>query len=431
MKKSNLKLVLALLLVTIAGIIVYSCRKSEGPPDPNASIPVQRLLVISALNSFTNDSIGQFSVAITAPSGTINQVATGNTVVIKDPVSGTYVIVVSKTGYNTATAKTINIALPSDAKSSMIVQTSVGLTKVAPAVVITAATGGAIPVKANSEVTTSATIATVTVAPATVFTLADGSKPATVSITSTNVPVNTQLAPMLNIGGVTEVQVSAIEVIKDQIPVKTLDLQPEGMTFDKPMVIDMYIGDLYPSDMPIAIKTLKQDGLTLNYVRKDGTVEVILPDHFSADRNTVYYKITHFSKWNLLDNWLSIRLINTTKSAVQSQSGACGGPLGGTFEYITRYRMNDPSDPYRPWLLTARWADAVYSVKENFSFPGQTGFYVVATWQCTLENWELTDRCPGFWQQWRIRSIVIPQKGEMPKLQYVPCHNQGGHNQGG
>jgi len=425
MKKSNLKLILIFLLVATVGATFNSCRKSVGPPDPNLSITVQRQIVISALNSFTNDSIGQFSAAITTPAGaTTTLVAAGNTVVVSDPVAGAYVVVVSKTGYNTSTAKTLNVALPTDAKSSFILKTSVGLSKVAAAVAVTSAAGATIAVKSNSEVATSSVIADVTVAPATVFTLADGTKPTTVNISVTNVPVNTQLAPVLNVGGVNQVQVSSIDVIKDQIPVKTLDLQPEGMTFDKPMIIDMYIGDMYPSDMPVAIKTLKQDGLTLNYVKKDGTVEVLTPDHFSADRNTVYYKITHFSKWNLLDSWLSIKLTGTTKSAIQSQSGACGAPLGGTFTYTTTYKMNDPADPYRPWLLTSRWADAVYSVKENYSFAAQTGFIAVATWQCTLENWTLTDTCPGYWQTWRTRSIVIPVQGEKPQLQYVACHQQ-------
>ncbi len=99
MKKSNLKLVFVFLLATVLGVAFYSCRKSVGPPDPNASIVVDRKLVISALNAIAGDSISQFSVAITSPSGTTNQVATGNTVVIKDPVGGSYSIVVTKTGY--------------------------------------------------------------------------------------------------------------------------------------------------------------------------------------------------------------------------------------------------------------------------------------------------------------------------------------------
>ena len=432
MKKSNLKLVLALLLVAIAGIIVYSCRKSEGPPDPNATMTVERKLVISALNSFANDSIGQFSVAITAPSGTINQVATGNTVVIKDPVAGAYVIVVSKTGYTTSSAQTVNITLPADAKTSMTVKVSVGLNKTAAAVAITSAAGGTIAVKSNSEVASSATVANVTVPAATVFTLADGTKPASVNISVTNVPVMSQLAPVMNIGGVEQVLVNNVEVIKDQMPIKNLDLQPEGMSFDKPMIIDVYIGDQYPDDMPLDVKTAEQDGLTMNYVRKDGTVEVVTPDHFSADRNTVYYKITHFSNWHLMNRFWRLTSVNVTLSEVKTQVGECGGPLGGTFTYEVRYKRIG-GDPFLPWLLTgSKRGDAVYSISLPYSVLGQTGFYIQATWQCTLLNYTLSYTGPSpYWKSYGTRGIVIPILTSMPTIQFIPCHNQGGHNQGG
>ena len=429
MKRSNLKLVPVFLLMTVMVFaVVFSCKKSDVAPDPNLNIKVERKLVVSALNSSTNDSIGQFSVSITTPTSTINQVAAGNTYVVTDLVAGAYTIVVSKTGYSTSTAQTVTVALPTDAKTSMILKQTLTLTKAAAAVAVTAAAGAVIPVKANPDVSTSATVADVTVAAGTVFTLADGTKPTTVNISVSNVPVNTQLAPLLNVGGVNEVQVTNIVVIKDQIPVKTLDLQPEGMTFDKPMIIDMYIGDMYPSTMPLDVKIAKQNGLTLNYVKKDGTVEVLTPDHFSTDRNTVYYKVTHFSKWNLLDNWLSIKLISTTKSAVQTKFGACGAALSGTFQYTARYKINDSADPYGAWLLTSRWADAVYTVSDNYSFAAQPNYEIKATWQCTLENWQLTDTCPGFWQQWHTRNFIIPQQGEATKCEYVACHNQGGGN---
>jgi hypothetical protein len=423
MKKSNLKILSLLMLVAIVVATVFSCKKTSFPPDPNDNIVVKRQLEVSALNAFTGDSIGQFSVTITTPSATVTQTATGNKYVLTNLVSGNYTVVVSKTGYNTSTAKTVSVSLPTDAKSSMIVNASVTLAKVAAAVAVTGTTGGVVTVKANSEVAASATVASVAVAPATVFTLADGTKPATVSISVTNVPVNTQLAPVVNVGGSNQVVVASIDVIKDQIPVKTLDLQPEGLTFSQPMVIDMYIGDMYPPQMSIADKTSKQAGLTLNYVRKDGTVEVLTPDHFSTDRNTVYYKITHFSQWHLLDNFLKIVKGANTKSAIQTKTSACGLGLNATFEYTTLYKMMDPADPYRPWLLTSQWADARYTVQESVNAPAQAGWTCVATWQCTLENWVLTDSCPGFWQQWKTRNIVIPVKGEKPTVSYVACHN--------
>jgi len=426
MKNLSLKVARTLILCGIALLAIYSCKKSPVPPDPNLDVPVTRQLVISALNAFSTDSIGQFSVTVTTPTTTVNQVATGNTYVLNNPVSGTYVITISKTGYVTSNPSTVNVVVPTDAKTSMIVKESIGLTKSAPAVVVTGATGGVITTKSNTDVASSAVVANTTVAPATVFTLADGTKPATVSISVSNVPVNTQIVPLMNVGGVNEIQVTGIDVIKDQIPVKSLDLQPEGMTFDKPMIIDMYIGDLYPPIMSIADKTAKQTGLTLNYVRKDGTVEVLTPDHFSADRNTVYYKVTHFSKWNLLDNYLTIKFISTSLAPIQTQTGKCGFPFAGNFKQVSRYVYGAAADPYGPWLLTGRFADAVYSVSVNFSEVAKTGYYVQATWQCNLENWVMTDLCPGYWQQWRTRNITIPVSGQAVKITYVVCHNQGG-----
>jgi hypothetical protein len=424
MKNLSLKMARTLVLCGIALMAIHSCKKSPVPPDPNLDVPVTRQLVISALNAFSTDSIGQFSVAITTPTTTVNQVATGNTVVISNLVSGTYVITISKTGYVTSNPSTVNVVVPTNAKTSMIVKESIGLTKAAPAIVVTGATGGVIATKSNTDVASSAVVANTTVAPATVFTLADGTKPTTVSISVSNVPVNSQVVPLMNVGGVNEVQVTGIDVIKGQIPIKTLDLQPEGMTFDKPMIIDMYIGDLYPPNLPLAYKIAKQDGLTLNYVRKDGTVEVLTPDHFSVDRNTVYYKVTHFSKYNLTDNYVSIQYVNTTNSSPQSKSGTCGFPLAGTFNYTVRYKIMDPADPYGAWVLTSRNADAVYSVSESYSFEARAGYYVQASWQCDVENYILTDNTPG--QQWHTRNITIPVQGQKVTLTYVVCHNQGG-----
>lgn len=426
MKKSNLNFLLGLLLIVTSVTAFHGCKKSSDAPDPNLSIVVKRQLVVSVLNAFTNDSIGQFNVSITTPSSTISQVSTGNTFVVPDPVAGSYTIVVSKTGYTTSNPKVVTVVLPTDPKASLKVDATLALSKAATAVAVTTTAGATIPVKANAEVPSSATVANVTVAASTAFTLADGTKPTTVNISVTNVPVNAALEQIINSGGSSQIEVGNIEVIKDQIPVKSLDLQPEGLTFDKPMIIDMYIGDLYPSTMPLDVKILKQDGLTLNYVKKDGTVEVLKPDHFSTDRNTVYYKVTHFSKWNLLDGWLSIKQNASTLSPLETKTGSCGQAFSGSFEYTTLYKMNDPADPYRPWLLTGVWADAKYTVKEAFTAAAQANYYAQVTWQVTLENWTLTDTCPGFWQTWRTRTIVIPIQGNKPLIKYIACHNQGG-----
>jgi hypothetical protein len=429
MKKSNLKLFLAILMVSIAGIIIYSCRKSEGPPDPNASITVERKLVISALGSFAKDSIGQFSATITSPSGTVNQVATGNTIVIKDPVAGNYTIVVTKTGYNTSAPEVVNITVPADPKASMTINVPILLVKLATPVAVTGTTGAVIAVKVNSEVPTSAPVANATVSPGTVFTLADGTKPATVSITATNIPSEASTAPVTNTGGGNQVTLtSSTEVVNNSIPMQQLDLQPTGLVLSVPMIIDMYIGDDYPSSMSLAEKTARQGGLTLNYVRSDGTVEEVSPDHFSADRNTVFYKISHFSRWTHLNRYAKMTKASTFYTyETQSKSSDCGSFLSGVFQVVRIYSKSTRL----PWLITRKDnADLVYASR-LFNLPSiyaPTGYYFKFDGIFKIENWVLTDSTPGFGQ---IYNIQVPTYLSSSLFNFIPCHNQGGHNQGG
>lgn len=427
MGKSNLKPVLAFLLIAIAGIIVYSCRKSEGPPDPNATITVERKLVISALNSFVRDSIGQFSVAITSPSGTVNQVATGNTYVVKDPVAGDYTIVVSKTGYNTASPEVITVTLPTDPKASMTINVTSLLVKLAAPVAVTGTTGAVIAVKTNSEVPTSAPVANATVAPGTVFTLADGTKPATVNITATNIPTEASTAPITNTGGGQQASVTSnSELVNSSVPLQQLDLQPSGLVLSVPMMIDMYIGNDYPSDMSLAEKIAAQDGLTLNYVRTDGTVEVVSPDHFSADRNTVYYKISHFSRWTRLNKYSRVtKATPFITYETQSKTSDCGGNISGSYLF---YRLYLSSTRIGWWLGLRSDLHLYYSLIHPLGIiQSPTGFYVKADVTATIENWVLTITVPGFP---RTYNIQIPTNITF-KQAFIPCHNQGGHNQGG
>lgn len=428
MGKSNLKPVLVFLLVSIAGIIVYSCRKSEGPPDPNASITVERKLVISALNSFARDSIGQFSATITSPSGTVNQIATGNTIVIKDPVAGNYIIVVTKTGYNTSAPEVVNVTLPADPKASMTLVVPIFLVKLATPVAVTGTTGAVISVKTNSEVPTSAPVANATVTPGTVFTLADGTKPAMVSITATNIPTEASTAPVTNTGGGNQVVLSgSSEVVNNSVPLHQLDLQPTGLVLSIPMIIDMYIGDDYPSDMSLAEKTARQVGLTLNYVRKDGTIEEVSPDHFSADRNTVYYKISHFSTWIQLNKFAKMTMASIFyTNETQNHYSGCASSYHAIFQLVKTYSKSTRL----PWLITRKsGVDLVYGTFPfTLDFPVLTGYYFSMDVTFRVENWILTDSTPGYSQTFNIQ---IPIQLSSVLTKFIPCHNQGGHNQGG
>jgi hypothetical protein len=416
MKKSNLKILSLLMLVGIVVATVFSCKKTSFPPDPNDSIVVKRELVVSALNAFNNDSIGQFNVTITTPSGTVNQVATGNTYVMKDPVAGNYTVLVTKTGFSASAATPFTVVLPTDPKVGATFVVSVPLTKVAAPVTVTGTTGAVIAVKTNSEVASSAPIAAATIAPGTVFTLADGTKPATVAISVTNVPVNTDNAPALIVGGVPQIEVSSgVEIVNNQIPSQKLDLQPSGLVLSQPMTIDMYIGDDYPSDMPLAEKIARQASLSLNYVRKDGTVEVVTPDRFSADRNTVYYKISHFSEWVQTNQ--DITLEETDDKVVylspnQTVNSACGLVLSRTFEVVNVYTGRIA------WKLTGRSTAVSYRTFRVVNLVGRPGFIGNAIFSCEVKYFNLKDR----WEKSSVK-IRIAQKNVKLTTTYLPCHN--------
>ena len=424
MKKSNLKVVLLFFALVVAGAAIYSCKKSTTTPDPNLSIVVSRQLVISALNTYSGDSIGQFTAAITTPTTTLNQTATGNTIVIKDPVAGNYSIVVSKTGFTTSVAKTITVVLPTDAKSSLKIKASVGLSQVAAPVVVTSSAGGAIPVNTFAGVASSAVVADVTVAPATVFTLADGSKPTSVSISVTNVPVATATLPATN----NTVVATSVPVVKNQVPIQTLDLQPEGMTFDKPMVIDMNIANLFPASMSVAQKTAYQNALTLNYVKKDGTVEVITPDHFSADRNTVYYKISHFSTWVLTNSAVIsfVQIASTEIPFTPAVNPTCGATLAaGSFTESITYTNSDATIPNLAWILTNRSdiTSVTYPVTVNFdAVAGVANTYAGESWSCSVDNYLLTVQLPGSTST-IVKTISVPNNSQLPHPSFSPCHN--------
>ncbi|MCX6219810.1 MAG: hypothetical protein NTZ69_02335, partial [Bacteroidia bacterium] len=275
---------------------------------------------------------------------------------------------------------------------------------------------------ANSEVATSAPVANATVAPGTVFTLADGTKPASVAISVTNIPVNTAVAPTANIGGVPTTVVSTrVEIINNQIPSKKLDLQPSGLVLSQPMIVDVYIGKDYPATMSVAEKTARQNGLTMNYVRKDGTVEVVTPDHFSADRNTVYYKITHFSQWSQSNKFVTIKpslsKALTTSSPV-TKLGECGSNL--VFTPFFKVGFVNPIS----FLLTGSAQAVTFGATGDLRvYLGSPGFFVSATYYYDIETFDLNDATPGF----EFDTLIgLPTATVHLNAEYLSCHNQGG-----
>lgn len=419
MKNFSLKVARTLVLCGIALMAIYSCKMSPIPPDPNEGIVGKRELIVSALDVFTKDSISQFNVTIVSPTATSSQITTGKTFVIKDVVAGTYKITVTKTGYADPEALSISVVVPTDPKVSLSLPASVLMTKAATPVTVTGTTGAVIAVKTNSTDANSAPVAAVSVAPGTVFTLADGTKPATVAISASNIPLAADNAPIASIGGVnTAVIDKPIEVVNGQVASQKIDLQPSGLVLSQPMTIDMYIGDDYPPTMSLAEKTARQAGLTLNYVRKDGTVEVVTPDRFSSDRNTVYYKISHFSQWSQTDSNISfVEEKAVTLTPIQTVSSpACGGGLAYTFTVSFSYPSNIG------YKFTRRSQPIAWASKQEAKLEAKTGYIGKIVCQFIANTYILTDKTPGFASTTKITTVSDGQT--VRSFSYVVCHNQ-------
>lgn len=426
MKKSMIKLVAVLTVWLVVLLIVGSCQENSGTTDltlwqPNS--PGVRQLVIGVVNSNTKDSVSGFNVSIKTPTQQIEAAVAGKKYVVSDLVAGTYTISVTLTGY-LSSSKNITVVLPNDPITNLIINETILVTKLAPAVTITASSGGTVSVKTNSEDITSSVSVNVTVPAGIVFTMPDGSKPPTVSLVVTNLPAAKNSQTVETVGGLAQMNMKPIVLVNDQIPLVSLNFQPEGLTFDKPLIVDMNISDLYPATMPAEYRKIRQDGLSLNYVRKDGTIEKIAPDHFSADRNTVYFKIYHFSNYSMVDDNVCLKLIKTSTSEL-TQSSDCGKPMTFSFDYESRYVCNDPcncQDTYIPWMLTTKQADAVFLSSVKFNLPAVPGYSMEVTCQILIEIWQLTTTgINGF-----SSTVIIPQNSTMTTIRLNMCHNQGG-----
>ena len=306
----------------------------------------------------------------------------------------------------------------------MVLSQSVLLAKAADPVTITTTLGGSVPVNANADVSSSEVVASIAIPAGVVFTLPDGTKPASVSLSATNVPTQADLLKPEIVNGVAEVHPTSVQVVSGQIPLKTLDLQPEGLTFDKPMEVELKIGDMFPASMPAAYKKKKLDNLTLNYVHKDGTIEKVSPDHFSSDKSTVYFKINHFSTWNLADNGVTMILESTNSlDPAQTFTGACGAAVSKVFSYTVTYAYGTGANQsYLPWMLTNTESDVVYTVSETFNHAAAAGLMIEAIWACQIQTWKLTDSSTG-----DVYTVKIPIAGNSASFTTADCHNQGGN----
>ncbi len=412
-------------IVVFAIAIVFSCRKNT---DDGAAIieqankPGVRELIISALNPGIQDTLAGFNLSITMPNRKLDTMVTGKRLVIKNLVAGKYNGCVTKTGYICDSISVV-VVLPSKSNVSLFLSQTALLPKAANPVVVSTSVGSSIPVSTSADVPSSPVVATVTVPAGIVVTMPDGSKPTTISLSATNLPTENQITPVNMVNGVPTVEAQPLGVSNGQIVLKTIDLQPEGITFNIPMIVELNISDMYPASMDATFKAARQNALTLNYIRKDGTIEKISPDHFSADRGIAYFKITHFSEWNLVNSNLTMTKVTTGFAAEKNVISDCGKGLTGSFTNTIHYPYGTGSDPYLPWLITSIAADVNYTVTANYDIPPVSGKQVTAHWSCIIETWELKDSTPGGVPK---RTLLIPAAGSSVTATYADCHNQGG-----
>lgn len=426
MKKRLAVLTSSLAVVVIALGIAGGCRRNSGITDLVINPPKELgecKIIICALNTSTSDSLSGFTLNIKTPNDQITKTVTGNKFVLYDPVSGSYSVIASLNGFVTNTTN-FNIILPKDERTGFVADQSIQLTKAAPAVSITADLGGTITVKTDSENNSSPAVATVSVPSGTQFTMADGTHPAFINMTVTNIQPSSELSPSEVVNGVKTLEMKGVDLAHQKVLVKNLDFQPEGVTFSKPLMIGINISDVFPSTMSQSEKTAHQNDLTIDNVSEDGSVESHSPDHFSSDRSIAYFKITHFSDWTLVFKSVTMTFEKYFYSPLQTKSGLCGEPLTGRFEYVAHYLSSDPGNVYLTWLITKQSGDVVYKVVENFNRRAVPGYSITATWQCLIAEWRLTDQKTGI-----SRLVDIPVKGNKVTLSYHLCHNQGGgHN---
>jgi hypothetical protein len=143
---------------------------------------------------------------------------------------------------------------------------------------------------------------------------------------------------------------------------------------------------------------------------------VVSPDHFSADRNTVYYKISHFSEWVQTNKNVTL----TKKKALGtyspiSVSGNCGMSFSYNFESLEVQTIEIS------YLLTNFRSNRVAHRSYVPSFLGfRTGFIASFIGINTYETWDLIDSTPIFGRTYTFR---IPYPVWSIQTNYVVCHN--------
>jgi len=413
MKKSYFIRTFAILVLVGASIFaINSCKKNVGPTDLLADpiIVPKSTLEISVLDATSKDSMAGFTIAVTDPAGklttaTVDKKYTFNNVTL----SGNYTVIVSKTGFITEN-KVINVALV--ANSSMFIPSSILLAKAAAPVVVDSKLGGQIQIAADLNNTTAKPAAKLGMDPGTEVKL-NGVVVASPSIAATYVPSSSFVDKS---GAMTATDLPTT----GSVPLKSMNFQPDGMTFSKPLKISLYVGDVLAGLTGTELDEAKA-GITFDNVHSDGTVEAIPVKSFNAAGDTAYFFISHFSTWELK---LPINAVVQTKTFGSWRSlkfANCNAPAEE--EDIEEYiEENAPM-----FVKVMGWGGAsryYFPMRTHISKLAIPGFKWNIKWRSEYITYKLKKKSTGAVAP-RIYKVAT-NVGEIV-YDFTSCHNQGGN----
>jgi len=280
-----------MILIGVSIFAINSCKKSVGSTDLLADpvIIPQSVLEINVLDALNKDSLAGFTLTVTDPKNiTVIANATADRKYLVpihyNAAVGDYQIVISKLGFVTET-RTMTVS--SLIKTfSLNIPTTVQMTKSAQPVTLTLATGGKIPI-ASSAGAIGPPVASLTMPAGTIVTRADGSiETAAISIAATN------MAPANFPSTSGDVVLSSLPPANGSVPMKSLNFAPDGLRFDKGLIVGMYIGDALAGLSPSEVSGV------LAKMTLDNKGEKIPVDHLSPAKDSAFFKIFHFSSYD-------------------------------------------------------------------------------------------------------------------------------------
>jgi len=404
MKKSYFIRTFAILVLVGASIFaINSCKKNVGPTDLLAQpivVPTSSI-VVSVFNSATTDTLTGSTVTVSGPSSLTATVVGKKYVVSNVKVSGAYTLTVTNTGF-LPESKVINVNVLGNV--STLYSADIQLTQSAAPVTVVGAKGGVIPVKYSLG--SSVGVGQVVMQKATTITQSDNTTVASVSIAATNIPLAQKFDPAT---GAYSTDIPTSGTAK---ALKTIDFQPSGLKFSKPLRVALYVGDIFVGLDAATIATLKNNFTFEN----NGTVLPVVA--WSAAGDSAYFDVPHFSRWEFKVG-IVINDVNTYFTVAFTSNAPCNADLNQSFANVLQASLPDYTSiglfGKRGLKLVTKFSflDA-YSAVPGFSISNQH----------KQRHRVLRPSIKGISVN---ESVDVPTNDFQDGLIYSSCHNQGGN----